>query len=149
AVMRDYRYIILNRPAPPAIGRGLVWHVKAPLDAASMQQAAYRLVGKHDFTSFRALACQAVSPVRTVNHFSVLRCDDQIILDVSARSFLHHQVRNFVGTLKLVGTGMWPVNRVSDVLSARDRRMAGPTAPAGGLTLTRVHYPRDPFAEQQ
>jgi tRNA pseudouridine38-40 synthase len=149
AIRRDYRYIILNRPARPALDTGFVWHVKTPLDAAAMQRAALFLIGRHDFTSFRALACQAASPVRTVDRLTIGRSNDRIIIEVSARSFLHHQVRNFVGTLKLVGAGLWPEPRVQEVLVARDRRLAGPTAPAGGLTLMRVHYPEDPFADQQ
>jgi tRNA pseudouridine38-40 synthase len=149
AIGRDYRYVILNRPARPALLGGFVWHVKTMLDVGAMQRAAGALIGQHDFTSFRALACQAASPVRTVDRLEVSRREDQVIIEVSARSFLHHQVRNFVGTLKLVGTGHWEEARVAAVLAGRDRRLAGPTAPAGGLTLVAVHYPQDPFADQQ
>ena len=149
AIERSYRYVILNRPARPALVAGFVWHVRDPLDIVAMQQAADILVGRHDFTSFRALACQAASPVRTVDRLNISRFEDRVIVDVAARSFLHHQVRNFVGTLKLVGTGHWSAARVSDVLLARNRAAAGPTAPAGGLTLMHVRYPEDPFADQQ
>jgi tRNA pseudouridine38-40 synthase len=149
AVERSYRYVILNRPARPALLAGFVWHVRYPLDITGMQQAADVLVGRHDFTSFRALACQAASPVRTVDRLDVSRFEDRVIIDVGARSFLHHQVRNFVGTLKLVGTGHWSTARVAAVLSARNRAVAGPTAPAGGLTLMHVRYPQDPFADLQ
>ncbi|MCW8308328.1 tRNA pseudouridine(38-40) synthase TruA [Acidiphilium sp. PA] len=148
AIERSYRYVILNRPARPALGAGFVWHVRHPLDVVAMQEAADVLVGRHDFTSFRALACQAASPVRTVDRLAISRLKDRVVIDVSARSFLHHQVRNFVGTLKLVGTGHWSPARVAQVLAACDRAVAGPTAPSGGLTLMHVRYPEDPFADQ-
>ncbi len=146
AVHRTYRYLILNRRARPALMAGRVWHVAAPLDASAMHGAAQTLLGRHDFTSFRAAACQAKSPVRTLDRLDVRRDGDVIAIDVAARSFLHHQVRNFVGTLRLVGDGKWPVARVSAVLAARDRSAAGPTAPAEGLCLMKVDYPVDPFA---
>ena len=140
ATARHYRYRILNRRAPPALAAGRVWHVGAPLDAAAMHDAAQVLVGKHDFTSFRAVACQADSPVKTLDRIEVTRQDDEVHIDVQARSFLHHQVRNFAGTLKLVGEGKWRRGDVEDALAARDRSRAGPTAPAEGLYLTRVLY---------
>ena len=107
---------------------------------------AQTLLGRHDFTSFRAAACQAKSPLRTLDRLDVTRDGDMITVTVQARSFLHHQVRNMVGTLRLVGDGRWPENRVAAALAARDRAAAGPTAPAEGLTLVAVAYPQDPFA---
>lgn len=145
AVQRSYRYDILNRRARPALLLGKAWHVATPLRADAMHAAAQSLLGKHDFTSFRAAACQAKSPVRTLDRLDVTRDGDIITIIAEARSFLHHQVRNLVGTLRLVGEGRWPVERVAAVLQARDRSAAGPTAPAEGLCLLRVRYPVDPF----
>jgi tRNA pseudouridine38-40 synthase len=147
AIHRAYRYRILNRRARPALAEGQVWHVAAPLDARKMHQAAQLLVGRHDFTSFRAAACQAKSPIRTLDRLDVTRDGEVISCAVEARSFLHHQVRNFIGTLRLVGDGSWPVERVRQALEARDRAAAGPTAPAEGLSLVAVTYPIDPFAD--
>lgn len=149
AIGRLYRYIILNRPARPTIESGYVWHVKSTLDEAAMHRAAQALVGHHDFTSFRASACQAASPVRTLDRLEVERKGEHIVIEASARSFLHHQVRNIVGTLRLVGDGHWAETRVADALAARDRSAAGPTAPPDGLTLMAVQYPEDPFSAQQ
>ena len=146
AVERIYRYRILNRRARAALLFGRVWHVTHPLDAMAMHRAAQALVGRHDFTSFRAAACQAKSPLRTLDRLDVARDGDMITVTAQARSFLHHQVRNMVGTLRLVGDGTWPENRVGSALSARDRAAAGPTAPADGLALVKVTYPQDPFA---
>jgi tRNA pseudouridine38-40 synthase len=146
AVGRSYRYLIVNRRARPVLLLGRAWHVAAPLHAEAMHAAAQTLLGRHDFTSFRAAACQAKSPIRTLDRLDVRREGDSILVAAEARSFLHHQVRNLVGTLRLVGDGKWPVGRVSDVLAARDRSAAGPTAPAEGLCLMRVAYPIDPFA---
>ena len=140
ATMRHYRYRILNRRAPPALDRGQVWHVGTPLDAAAMHVAAQLLVGKHDFTSFRAVACQADSPVKTLDALSVTAAGEEIHLLARARSFLHHQVRNIAGTLKLVGEGRWSAGDVAAALAARDRSRAGPTAPPEGLCLMRVDY---------
>ena len=114
-----------------------------------MHRAAQSLLGRHDFSSFRAAACQAKSPLRTLDRLDVRRDGDTIEIVAEARSFLHHQVRNMVGTLKLVGDGSWPVDRVAAALAARDRSAAGPTAPADGLCLTAVryqaiHFPRRP-----
>jgi tRNA pseudouridine38-40 synthase len=147
AIGRAYRYRILNRRPRPALLLGRVWHVDHPLDTAAMHRAAQALLGRHDFTSFRAAACQAKSPLRTLDRLDVLRTGELIEILAEARSFLHHQVRNMVGTLKLVGEGRWPEGRVADVLAARDRTAAGPTAPPEGLALTAVRYPRDPFAD--
>ncbi len=146
AVGRAYRYVILNRRARPALEAGQVWHVHLPLDCAAMHAAAQSLRGHHDFTSFRATSCQAKSPVRTLDRLDVRREGERIVIEAAARSFLHHQVRNMVGTLKLVGQGLWPVARVAQALAACHRAAAGPTAPPDGLTLMEVRYPEDPFA---
>ena len=146
AIRRIYRYRILNRPAPPALAARRVWHLPRPLDVAAMAQAARSLIGRHDFSSFRAAGCQANGPIRTLARLEVAREGEIIDITAEARSFLYHQVRNIVGTLALVGAGRWEPARVGAVLAARDRRLAGPTAPASGLTLISVRYPCDPFA---
>lgn len=140
ATGRAYLYRIVNRQAPLALERGRAWFVPQPLDAAAMHAAAQQLVGRHDFTSFRASECQAKSPVKTLERLSVARCGDAIELRCEARSFLHHQVRNFAGSLKLVGEGRWTAAGLRRVLEARDRAAAGPTAPSCGLYLTAVRY---------
>ena len=141
AISRTYRYVISNRAAFPAVELNRVWHVARPLDAAAMQRAADLLLGHHDFSSFRASACQAKSPMRTLDELTVTRQGDNIIVHAKARSFLHHQVRNMVGSLKMVGEGAWAEARVVEVLAARDRAVAGPTAPASGLYFVSVGYP--------
>ena len=146
AIARSYEYRILNRRSRPALALGQAWHVERPLDVGAMSEGALRLLGHHDFTSFRATSCQARSPMRTLDRLEVTRMGDQVLIAAGARSFLHHQVRNMVGTLKLVGEGRWPAARVADALAARDRRAAGPTAPPEGLTLMQVGYGVDPFA---
>lgn len=138
---RRYLYRILARRTPPALERERVWHHKHSLDVNAMQAAANRLLGKHDFTSFRATHCQADSPVRTLDELRVEAAGDEVHLHVAARSFLHHQVRNITGTLALVGVGKWNADDVSQALAAQDRSAAGPTAPATGLYLTEVSYP--------
>jgi tRNA pseudouridine38-40 synthase len=143
AIGRSYRYRILDRRARPALHEGRVWHVPHRLDEASMHAAAQSLLGRHDFTSFRAAACQAKSPLRTLDRLDVRRNGDLIEIHAAARSFLHHQVRNMVGTLKLVGIGQWPVDRVAAALAARNRGAAGPTAPPEGLCLLDVRYPME------
>jgi len=148
AVGRAYCYRILNRRARPALLAGRVWHLPAPLDTAAMHTAAQALLGRHDFSSFRAAACQANSPLRTLDRLEVRRAGEMIEVIAEARSFLHHQVRNMVGTLKLVGDGSWPAARIAAVLAACDRRAAGPTAPAEGLYLTGVRYREDPFSKR-
>ena len=140
AVGRSYCYRILNRRARPALLAGRVWHVPSDLDVEAMHRAAQSLLGRHDFSSFRAAACQANSPRRTLDRLDVRREREIIEVIAEARSFLHHQVRNMVGTLKLVGDGSWPVERVAAALEMRDRAAAGPTAPADGLCLTGVRY---------
>lgn len=145
AALRIYRYVILNRAAPPALCAGRVWHVPRLLDAAAMAEAAGYLIGRHDFSSFRAAGCQAKSPLRTLDSLSVRRAGERIEITAAAKSFLYHQVRNFAGSLRLVGEGKWPPERIGVILAAADRRLAGPTAPAAGLTLIAVRYPSDPF----
>lgn len=141
AMARHYEYRILCRRAPPAIDRGHVWHVPRPLDADAMRAGAKCLVGRHDFTTFRAAECQAKSPVRTLDRLDVAARGEEIVIHASARSFLHHQVRSMVGTLKLVGEGKWQPSDVARALAARDRSQCGPVAPPEGLTLIRVDYP--------
>ncbi len=140
ATERRYLYRIVNRRAPLALERGRAWWVPKPLDAAAMHEAAQVLVGQHDFTSFRASECQAKSPVKTLDALEVTRLASDIEVRARARSFLHHQVRNLVGTLRLVGEGKWTARQVAKALEARDRAAAGPTAPAEGLYLTDVIY---------
>lgn len=140
AVRRRYLYRIVNRRAPLALARGRAWQVRPPLDAAAMEDAARLLVGRHDFTSFRSVHCQAPSPVRTLEVLMVERDGETIAIAATARSFLHHQVRNMVGTLKLVGEGKWVSSDVLAALAARDRAAAGPTAPPEGLYLIGVDY---------
>ena len=141
AIGRSYRYRIVNRRAPLALDAGRAWRVGVPLDAAAMGAAAQVLVGTHDFSTFRASECQAKSPLKTLDRLSVTRTDDEVRVVAEARSFLHHQVRNFVGTLKLVGAGKWTTADVAAALAACDRRAGGPTAPPDGLYLTHVRYP--------
>jgi tRNA pseudouridine38-40 synthase len=140
ARMRHYRYRIVNRRPPLVLDRGRAWHVPGRLDAEIMHEAARRLVGHHDFSSFRSALCQAKSPLKTLAQMTVARLGEHIEISARARSFLHHQVRNMVGTLKLVGEGRWPVERIETALAAHDRAAAGPTAPACGLYLMRVDY---------
>lgn len=140
AVERRYRYRIVNRRAPLVLDRGRAWHVPQPLDEAVMREAAARLVGHHDFESFRSSECQAKDALRTLDLLQVTRRGNVLELEVAARSFLHNQVRILAGTLKQVGEGRWTPDDVSRVLSARDRRAAGPTAPSEGLTFLSVSY---------
>jgi tRNA pseudouridine38-40 synthase len=142
AIGRAYRYVILNRRPPPVLDRGRVWHVPAALDRAAMAEAALALQGRHDFTSFRATGCQAKSPVKTLDRLTVeAGPDERIVIRAEARSFLHHQVRNLVGTLVEVGRGRRDPRSMAAILAAKDRTAAGPTAPAHGLCLVRVDYP--------
>jgi tRNA pseudouridine38-40 synthase len=140
ATWRRYRYRILNRRAPPALGRGQFWHVPVPLDAEAMADAASVLVGHHDFNSFRSTSCQAPSALKTLDLLEVNRDGDEIAIDVGARSFLHNQVRILAGTLGLVGRGQWSRRDVEQALAARDRTRAGPTAPPQGLCFMEVRY---------
>jgi tRNA pseudouridine38-40 synthase len=141
ALKRHYLYRILNRRAPPALEANRVWHVPWPLDAEVMHRAAQGLVGRHDFTTFRAAECQANSPVRTLDRLDVERIGDEVRIHASARSFLHHQVRSMVGTLAKAGAGRWSVEDVRAALDARDRRRCGPMAASAGLYLVGVDYP--------
>jgi tRNA pseudouridine38-40 synthase len=141
AIGRAYRYRILNRPARPALDLGRVWHVKKRLDAAAMHEAAQGLLGRHDFSAYRAASCQAKSPLRTLDRLDVTRLGDEIEIIAEARSFLHHQVRNMVGTLVEVGYGRRPASWPRSVLLGADRAKAGQTAPPEGLVLTGVRYP--------
>ncbi len=140
ATERAYCYRIVNRRAPLALDRGRAWFVPVALDVAAMGEAARALVGKHDFTSFRASECQAKSPVKTLDALEVSRDGDEIRIEARARSFLHHQVRNMAGSLRLAGEGKWTRADMERALAARDRRAAGPTAPADGLYLVAVRY---------
>jgi tRNA pseudouridine38-40 synthase len=140
ATQRGYLYRITNRRAPAAIGRDRTWWVPVPLDFEAMHDAAQVLLGKHDFSTFRATYCQAKSPIKTLDEIGVTREGAEIRITVRARSFLYHQVRNFAGTLKLVGEGKWTADDVSSALEAKDRRAGGPTAPAHALYLTDVRY---------
>ena len=140
AKKRAYIYRILNRRAPSPLLHNRVWWVPRPLDIELMRQGAKYLLGHHDFSSFRAAACQAKSPVKTLDKLDISRQGEEVIFNVEARSFLHHQVRNFVGTLKLVGEGRLTPEDVKHILEAKDRSAAGPTAPASGLYLAKVEY---------
>ena len=136
--MRHYKYIVLNRSAKPVLDKNRVWWVPRKLNIKKMRVAAEKLVGKHDFTSFRASECQAKSPIKTLDSCCIDQDDDMIIFDFSARSFLHHQVRNMVGTLIEIGLGK-PYD-IDEVFAARDRSAAGATAPASGLYFIRADY---------
>lgn len=140
AIARHYRYRILCRRAPPAIDRRRVWHVTRPIDIEAMRTGAAMLVGHHDFTTFRSTECQAKSPMKTLDRLDLSQDGQEIIVEASARSFLHSQVRSIVGTLTRVGIGAWPTDRVAAALLARDRAQCGPLAPPHGLYLTAVDY---------
>jgi tRNA pseudouridine38-40 synthase len=140
AKSRHYLYRILCRRPPPTLEAGHVWHVVRDLDAEAMHAAAQALVGKHDFTTFRAAECQAKSPVKTLDRLDVSRVGDEVHVGASARSFLHNQVRSMVGSLKLVGDGKWRVRDMAGALKARDRGACGTVAPPDGLYLVRVDY---------
>ncbi len=140
ATARHYLFRILNRRSPPALEAGKVWHVSPKLDAEAMHAAAQFLVGQHDFTTFRAAECQAQSPVKTLDRLDVSQRGEEIHIEASARSFLHHQIRSFAGTLRLVGEGKWQPRDVKKALEARDRTACGPVSPPEGLYLVRVDY---------
>jgi tRNA pseudouridine38-40 synthase len=140
AVRRHYRYRIVNRRADLTLDRGRAWRVPRPLDIGAMQAAAQRLVGQHDFTTFRAAECQAPSPVKTLDALDIARSGDEVGVTAAARSFLHHQVRSMVGSLAWVGEGRWSGDDLSAALAARDRTACGPVAPPEGLYLVRVDY---------
>ena len=141
AIRRHYRYLIYNRPAGSAVFARQLVHQPRTLDVEKMQAAANLLIGTHDFSSYRAVACQAASPVRTILRLSITRQDHIVELNVSADAFLHHMVRNLAGVLMAIGIGERPVEWADEVLAARDRRRGGVTAPPHGLYLTGVDYP--------
>jgi tRNA pseudouridine38-40 synthase len=140
AILRRYRYVILNRESPPALAQGRVWHLRKGLDAEAMHAAAQALVGKHDFTTFRDVACQAKSPVKTLDEAVVRRAGEDVVLEFAARSFLHRQVRSMTGSIAEVGLGKWTAADLKAALDAADRTACGPVAPAEGLYLTEVTY---------
>ncbi len=140
ATGRRYVYRIANRVSPLALDRDRAWQILNPLDDGAMHAAAQRLVGKHDFTTFRSVQCQSPSPVKTLDRLAVTRDDDEVRIEAAARSFLHNQVRAFVGTLVQVGEGKWSAEDVSAALEARERSACGPTAPPQGLYLAAVRY---------
>jgi len=150
ALERRYLFRLISRRAPLTMEAGQVWQVKHPLDLSPMQDAAQVLVGRHDFTTFRSTMCQAASPVKTLDAFEVSAVDtewgQEFHFRLRARSFLHNQVRSFVGTLERVGAGSWSVDDVEAALSAQDRAACGPVSPPHGLYLMDVGYPSDPFA---
>lgn len=140
-VARHYKYVVLNRGAAPVLEKNRVWWVPRQLNISAMRRAATKLVGNHDFTSFRATQCQAKSPIKTLDSCTVSRRGDYVIFEFSARSFLHHQVRNMVGTLVEIGLGK-PYD-IDEIFAAHNRRAAGPTAPASGLYFIRADYATD------
>ncbi|AVO38987.1 tRNA pseudouridine(38-40) synthase TruA [Pukyongiella litopenaei] len=152
AIERQYLFRLLMRRAPATLDRGRVWQVAHRLDAGAMQAAADLLIGRHDFTTFRSSICQSASPVKTLDELRVEEAEGvsgpEIRFHVRARSFLHNQVRSFVGTLERVGAGAWSPRDVRAALDARDRAACGPVCPPQGLYLARVGYPADPFAAQ-
>ncbi len=138
---RRYLYRILNRRAPLALQRDRAWQVATPLDAGAMHRAAQVLVGRHDFTTFRSVHCQAADPVKSLDRLDVERIGEEVHIHAAARSFLHHQVRSMVGCLKLVGTGTWDEARLAAALAARDRGALGLNAPSHGLYFVEATYP--------
>jgi tRNA pseudouridine38-40 synthase len=142
ATQRTYRYRIVNRRAPLTLQADYAWHIAAPLDAEAMQRAADLLLGKHDFTTFRAKNCQATSPLRTLDVLNVAREGEDVFIWAAARSFLYHQVRNMVGTLSLVGTEHWSIEDFGSAFAACDRTKGGPTAPPQGLCFWNASYPQ-------
>ena len=149
AVERRYLFRLISRRAPVTHDAGLVWQVTHPLELAPMQQAARHLIGRHDFTTFRSTMCQADSPVKTLDALTITATDiphgREFRFSLRARSFLHNQVRSFVGSLERVGAGTWPPGRIGDALNAHDRAACGPVSPPQGLYLERLVYPADPF----
>ncbi len=140
AKKRNYKYVITNRSTPSVLDLNRTWHIRQKLDIDKMQEAANFLIGSHDFTSFRALHCQAQSPVKTIDEIKIYSEGEKIFFTLRATSFLYHMVRNIVGSLVLVGLGKWQPEDIKIALEARDRGKAGPTAPACGLYFTKVEY---------
>jgi tRNA pseudouridine38-40 synthase len=143
AIKRFYKYRILCRAAPPGLDKGKVWHFRKKLDINLMQEGVKHLIGKHDFTSFRTIKCQAKSPIRTIDEISFSREGEEVIMRVSAKSFLHSQVRIIAGTIAKIGDGTWNPEKILNILKAKNRSLAGPTAPADGLYLEKVKYPEN------
>jgi tRNA pseudouridine38-40 synthase len=143
---RRYRYVIVNRRAPLTLEAGQAWRIARPLNAAAMGEAAQRLVGRYDFTTFRSVHCQAESPIKTLERLAVLRQGDRVLIEAAARSFLHHQVRSMVGCLALVGLGQWTAEDLASALAARNRQALGQNAPPDGLFFTEAIYPDLPQA---
>ena len=143
AIKRFYKYRILCRAAPPGLDKGKVWHFRKKLDINLMQEGVKHLIGKHDFTSFRTIKCQAKSPIRTIDEISFSREGEEVIMRVSAKSFLHSQVRIIAGTIAKIGDGTWNPEKILNILKAKNRSLAGPTAPADGLYLEKIDYPKN------
>ena len=143
AIKRFYKYRILCRAAPPGLERGKVWHFRKKLNISLMQEGVGHLIGKHDFTSFRTIKCQAKSPIRTIDEISFTRENEEVIMRVSAKSFLHSQVRIIAGTIVKIGDGTWNPDKILAILKGKNRNLAGPTAPADGLYLEKVKYPEN------
>lgn len=137
---RSYTYIILNRIAPSVIDFNRVWHIREKLDINLMQEAANKIIGTHDFTSFRAAMCQSLKPIKTINNLQITKEGEYIFINISAISFLYHMVRNIVGTLRFIGNKKWPPEKIVEILLAKNRAIAGPTAPACGLYFKEVLY---------
>lgn len=140
AKKRTYIYRIFNAPYPPVLLKNKVWWIRHSLDMDKMQQAANLLIGKHDFSTFRASECQAKSPVKTIDDISFYKDKEEIIMQIQARSFLHHQVRNIIGTLSLIGMKKWDIADFESAFKACDRTKGGPTAPPDGLYFMDVEY---------
>ena len=143
AIKRYYKYRILCRAAPPGLDKGKVWHCRKNLNIKSMEDAVKYIIGKHDFTSFRTSKCQAKSPIRTLDEITFSHDNEEIIMKVKAPSFLHSQVRIIAGTIVKIGEGNWEPTIMKSILNAKDRTLAGPTAPPEGLYLERVDYPEN------
>ena len=143
AIKRFYKYRILCRAAPPGLERGKVWHFRKKLNISLMEEGVGHLIGRHDFTSFRTIKCQAKSAIRTIDEISFSRENEEVIMRVSAKSFLHSQVRIIAGTIVKIGDGTWDPEKILTILKGKNRSLAGPTAPADGLYLEKVKYPED------
>jgi len=151
AIERRYTFRLLSRRAPMTFDKGTMWQVKHGLNLEAMQEGAKHLIGKHDFTTFRSTVCQALSPVKTLDELRIeqipYRGGVETRFQIRARSFLHNQVRSFVGTLERVGAGSWAPLQVKAALEAQSRPACGPVCPPHGLYLSEVSYPQDPFAD--
>jgi tRNA pseudouridine38-40 synthase len=143
AIRRYYKYRILCRAAPPGLDKGKVWHCRRNLNIKAMEHAVKYIIGKHNFTSFRTSKCQAKSPIRTLDEITFSHDNEEIIMKVKAPSFLHSQVRIIAGTIVKIGEGNWEPRIMKSILNAKDRTLAGPTAPPEGLYLERVDYPEN------